>query len=60
VADFYQELMETLRALNINVQIWTMPQEVQEPIPFEQDYKHTAYDPEYAQRFWRILLQAER
>ena len=60
VADFYQDVIGTLRAIGIDVHIWTMPQEVQEPIPFEQDYKHAAYDPEYAQRFWRILLQADR
>ena len=60
VADFYQDVMSTLSAIGIDVQIWTMPQEVQDPIPFEQDYKHAAYDPEYAQRFWRILVQADR
>lgn len=60
VADFYQDVMGALRALGIDVYIWTMPQEVQEPIPFDQDYKHAAYDPEYAQRLWRILLQADR
>jgi hypothetical protein len=60
VADFYQDVMGALRALGIDVHIWTMPQEVQEPIPFDQDYKHAAYDAEYAQRFWRILLQADR
>jgi len=60
VADFYQDIMGTLRAIGIEVRIWTMPQEVQEPIPFEQDYKHAAYDPEYAQRLWRILVQVDR
>ena len=60
VADFYQDVMGTLGAIGIEVRIWTMPQEVQDPIPFEQDDKHAAYDPEYAQRFWRILVQANR
>ena len=60
VADFYQDVMGTLRGMGIEVRIWTMPQEVQEPIPFEQDYKHAAYDPEYAQRLWRILVQVDR
>ena len=60
VADFYQDVMGTLRAIGIEVRIWTMPQEVQDPIPFEQDDKHAAYHPEYAQRFWRILVQANR
>ena len=60
VADFYQDVIGTLHGMGIEVRIWTMPQEVQEPIPFEQDYKHAAYDPEYAQRLWRILVQVDR
>lgn len=60
VADFYQDVMGTLQAIGIEVRIWTMPQEVQEPIPFEQDNEHAAYDPEYAERFWRILGQTDR
>ncbi len=60
VADFYQDVMDTLSAIGISVRIWTMPQEVDQPIPFEQDHVHAAYDPQYAQRFWRILVQADR
>ncbi|MDX2213736.1 MAG: DUF5996 family protein [Oculatellaceae cyanobacterium bins.114] len=60
VAEFYQQVMSALTAMGIEVHIWTMPQEVAEPIPFEQDYTHTTYDPEYAQRFWRILVQVDR
>jgi hypothetical protein len=60
VAEFYREVMAALRALGIEVKIWTTPCEVPDPIPFEQDDKHAAYDAEYAQRFWRILLQADR
>jgi Family of unknown function (DUF5996) len=60
VADFYQETMASLESLGISVNIWTSPCEVPNPIPFEQDQKHTAYDPEYAHRFWRILVEAGR
>lgn len=60
VANFYQDIMDALSAIGISVQIWTMPQEVDQPIAFEQDYIHTAYDAEYAQRFWRILVQTDR
>ena len=59
VADFYSELMTTLNEMGIETKIWTMPQEVQNPIPFEQDEGHAAYDREYANRFFRILSQAE-
>src|SRR5207237_2255811 len=39
--------------------ICSTPCEVSDPNPFQQDDKHAAYDAEYAQRFWRILLQAD-
>jgi hypothetical protein len=55
VADFYRDVMALLRELDIEVKIWTTPVEVPDPVPFEQDTKHTAYDPEFAQRFWRVL-----
>jgi hypothetical protein len=60
VADFYQAVMSTLLDAGIDLHIWTMPQEVSDPIPFEQDTQHAAYDPDYAQRFWRILVQCDR
>ncbi|HZO91362.1 MAG TPA: DUF5996 family protein [Chthonomonadaceae bacterium] len=60
VAAFYKEVMAALRSLDIDVTIWTMPQEVPDPIPFEQDDQHASYDPEYAQRCWRILVQVDR
>jgi Family of unknown function (DUF5996) len=60
VSDFYRELMAALRALDVEVRIWTMPVEVQDPIPFDKDEQHHSYVPEHAQRFWRVLKQAER
>jgi hypothetical protein len=60
VADFHREVMQTLGQLGIEVKIWTTPVEVENPIPFEQDQEHSAYDPDYAQKFWRILLRADR
>jgi hypothetical protein len=60
VADFYAELMRRLHALDLDVHIWTTPVEIADPIPFELDRSHAAYDPDYAHRFWRILVQADR
>lgn len=60
VADFYQSVMKTLDALGIHITINTKPNEVPNPIRFEQDETHAAYDAEYANRFWRILLQSDR
>jgi hypothetical protein len=60
VADFYQEIMGALQSLGMPINIWTTPVEVQDRTPFEKDHKHAAYDPEYAQRFWRILAESTR
>jgi len=60
VADFYRETLAALQSLRIPVTIWTTPVEVEDRTPFEQDLKHAAYNPEYAQRVWRILLQTSR
>lgn len=59
VADFYQELMVTLRSLGIEVKIHAKPDEVSDPIPFAEDRNHAAYDPEYVNRFWQILVQVD-
>ena len=60
VADFYHEFMVALRSLGIEVKIFPLPQEVPNPIPFDEDYEHASYDPAYANRFWRILVQSDR
>ena len=60
VADFYAEFMSAMRALNLEVKIWTTPVEVENPVPFEKDTAHASYDAEYANRFQRLLAQAER
>jgi Family of unknown function (DUF5996) len=60
VATFYQETMSVLRELGIEVHIWRMPVEIPDPIPFDEDYSHASYDPDYANRFWQILQQCER
>ena len=59
VADFYQEFVASLRALEIEFTINTLPSEVANPIHFDQDFVHGSYDPEYVDRFWRILVQTD-
>jgi hypothetical protein len=60
VANFYHEVMRSLELLGMPITIWTTPVEVQDRTPFEKDEKHTAYDPEYAHRVWRIMAEANR
>lgn len=59
VSAFYHELLSTLASQDISLRINTKPQEVPDPIPFEQDETHTSYDPEYVNRFWRILVSTK-
>jgi hypothetical protein len=60
VAEFYHDLFGALHSLDINVTINPMPQEVPDPVRCDTDDVHASYDPEYANRFWRVLVQADR
>ncbi len=60
VAVFYKRLMAELEKLALPVDIHRLPNEVADAVPFDQDETHRAYDPEYVNRFWRILMQADR
>lgn len=60
VADFYGEVMTALQDLNLKMSIRTKPNEVVEPILFEEDHTHASYDANYANRFWRVLVQSDR
>jgi Family of unknown function (DUF5996) len=59
VADFYREFMAMLRSAGIEVQIWKMPVEISNPIPFDQDTVNAAYDAEAVRKFWRILASVD-
>jgi hypothetical protein len=60
VAAFYGSLMAELQKLDLHVDIVCKPNEVADAIPFDQDHVHNAYQAEYANRFWRILMQSDR
>ena len=60
VAAFYHDLMALLHDMSLPVKIWPMPVEIPSPIRFEQDEVHRSYDPEFAHRFWRILVHVQR
>jgi hypothetical protein len=59
VAVFYEQVLTTLRGMGFDVAINPKPQELPNPILFDRDLQHASYDPEYAHRFWRILLEAD-
>ncbi len=60
VADFYRHLLATLVAMRLPVKIRPTSAELPEPIRLDRDTQHHSYDPEYANRFWRILVQVDR
>lgn len=60
VADFYGMVMATLQELGLPVKIWPMPVEIPDPIRFDADTVHRAYDPVFANRAWRIFAGVAR
>ena len=60
VAMFYARVMEQLEKLDIDLCIHPLPNEVEDPVRFDRDHVHCAYDAEYVNRFWRALVQADR
>src|SRR5712692_4268033 len=59
VAAFYKDFMAALDELSIHVKFRPVPDEVSDPIPFAEDTVHSAYDPRWANRFFRVLAQAD-
>ncbi|MGH7333793.1 MAG: DUF5996 family protein [Candidatus Rokuibacteriota bacterium] len=60
VAQFYRQYLATLGELGLTVKLWPVPVEVERAIPFADDREHATYDPEYAHRFWRTLIQVDQ
>lgn len=56
VADFRSQLFAAMEELGLDIQINTVPSEIADGIPFDQDRTHASYDRDYAHRFWRVLL----
>jgi hypothetical protein len=60
VANFYKEFFTHLDELGFHVRIHTVPNEVVEAIPFDQDEVHASYDAEAVQRCLQVQVQADR
>ena len=60
VAEFYREYIDALQTLGITPRIRPVPTELADVVPFPEDREHSAYDPDAAQRCWRILASADR
>lgn len=59
VAEFYREFMKMMSVAGVEVKIWRLPVEIPNPIPFDEDEKHAAYDRHAVEKFWRILLSVQ-
>jgi hypothetical protein len=57
VADFYRELFEKLRSLDIEISINTRPNEIDPAIPFEEDQTHRSYDSSRVGGFHKALVK---
>lgn len=60
VADFYQEVFTRLADLGFRIEINKTPNEMIDPVSFDQDHTHASYDATHAHRFWQVLVQVDR
>jgi hypothetical protein len=60
VADFYRAVMSLLRDMGLPVKVWPMAVEIPSPVRLDEDTIHRTYDPDFANRVWRILVRIER
>jgi hypothetical protein len=56
VSDFFARVFEDLRKLGINILIYPIPCEIEEPIPFDKDTVHASYDTEQVAAFHQAQL----
>jgi hypothetical protein len=60
VADFHRSLLGVLKELGIDIVIDTLPNEIEDPIPFPEDDVHASYDPDHARALAASLRHATR
>lgn len=58
VAEFYVDVMATLRSIGVQAAIWDVPVEVLDRTPFSSDYHHAAYDAPLVETWFRALVSA--
>ncbi|HXS06169.1 MAG TPA: DUF5996 family protein [Rhizomicrobium sp.] len=60
VADFYERARALLRRLGVETTIDPRPSELPEPVAFGKDRQLRPYDADAVDRYWRVLVQADR
>jgi hypothetical protein len=59
VCDFHAQLFERLGEMGIDAPIRPLPYDCFSDIPFAEDREHRSYDPEYIERFHRVLISLD-
>lgn len=58
VAELTKQLLNTLHNIGVEVTINLKPQEIENPIPFDQDKTECLYDASLANNWWHILISS--
>lgn len=59
VAELTKNLFDTLHSVGVNVMVNPKPQEIPNPIPFDQDTQPRSYNDQLANAWWRILVSTQ-
>ncbi len=57
VADFYNELFQSLSTIGIDIKIHGAPNEMDPAIPFAENTVNKTYDPKAANTLWRAMIK---
>lgn len=60
VADFYRRLQQEMTQLGLAMHIQRLPNELLDPVRFDQDRAPRVYNRDCAQRLWQAFMQADR
>lgn len=60
VAQFHRKVLDALARLHLPLAIDPRPCEIADALPFDEDGQERPYDADAVQRYWRVLLQADR
>lgn len=59
VAEFFRKVFDCLRRLKIEVNIFPVPSEIENPIPFKEDYINHTYDKIQVENYHQALLNIQ-
>ena len=60
VSDFHDLVLDLLAEMDVPTEIWPMPVEIPDAVPFPDDHVHAAYDADAVRRFWLALVEMHR